>query len=119
MAHQAISHKKNFRVPFDKSEGSVKDEVILCGAQAPLGLPKVEGPDAGNSTLNHPCGRSTNHRFGHDCGHDSSMRTSRRCGMREHPINHDGLAHWPSRGTRGLLSMRTISGCGFWVRSIQ
>ena len=50
--------------------------------------------------------------------HDSSMRTSRRYGMRERPTNSTvWLA--PTRATRGLLSMRTISGYGFSVRSIQ
>jgi len=31
---------RNIGVPLDKSEGSVKGKIILCGAQAPLGLPK-------------------------------------------------------------------------------
>ena len=38
--------------------------------------------------------------------------------MRERPINVHGLA-CADQGTRGLLSMRTTSGYGFSVRSIQ
>ena len=58
-------------------------------------------------------------RFDLTLGHDSAMRTSRRYGMRERPINSYGLELAPTRGTRGLLSMRTTAGYGCWVRSIQ
>ena len=42
------------------------------------------------------------------------------CGMRERPINSSAYPPWrTARGTRGLLSMGTISGYGVAVRSIQ
>ena len=42
-------------VPLDKSEGSVKDELLLSVFLAPLFSPeKVEDQDSGNLTLNHP-----------------------------------------------------------------
>ena len=41
-------------------------------------------------------------------------------GRRERPINSSVYPPWrTTRGTRGLLSMRTISGYGVCVRSIQ
>jgi len=36
---QASYAPQELWVPLDKSEGSVKGKIILCGAQAPLGLP--------------------------------------------------------------------------------
>jgi len=105
-------------VALDKSEGVVKSIVLLGGARAPLLSPeKVEDQDPGISRVNHFSveGRFTNHRFDHCVGHDSSMRTSRLSGMRERPI---GLA-CADRATRGLLSIRTTTGFGCCVRSIQ
>jgi hypothetical protein len=58
--------------------------------------------------------RSTNHRFDLIIGHDSAMRTSHtHRGMRERPINVHGLA-CADQGPRGLLSMRTTAGFGFY-----
>jgi len=69
--------------------------------------------------------RSANHRFDHNCGHDS---------LSEHPFPNRGArapnqgyglaglpaqADWLSRGTRELLSTRTISGYAVLLRSIQ
>jgi hypothetical protein len=63
--------------------------------------------------------RSTSHRFGPNFGHDSSIRTPKlELGARA-PNQSFGTAVQPARGTRELLSMRTISGYGVWVRSIQ
>jgi hypothetical protein len=56
-----------------------------------------------------------------NCDHDSSMRTSRLVREARTPnqgfdrVRRDGL----TRGTRGLFSMRTISGYAVLVRSIQ
>src|SRR5204862_4069696 len=49
------------------------------------------------------------------------MRTSHaHRGMRERPINPTVYPPWRrTRGTRGLLSIGTTSGYGFYVRSIQ
>ena len=96
----------------DKGEGSVKGKVVLGSAGAPLFCQRM--------LCNHFSveARSTNDRFGHNCNHDSSMRTSRLYGMRERPINST-VKLAPTGTTRGLLSMRTISGYGFSVRSIQ
>src|SRR5213080_1460874 len=82
---------------------------------------EVDGTRRWNLTVNHSAAerRSTNHRFDLTLGHDSAMRTSRLCGMRERPINSFGLARADQGHPRGLLSMRTMSGYGRCVRSIQ
>jgi hypothetical protein len=50
------------RVPLDKSEGSVKDIVILGGASAPLGLPeRLRTKTLENLTLNHFSGGTSFH----------------------------------------------------------
>ncbi len=42
------------RVPLDKSEGAVKDKILLGGALSTAFLPeKVEDQGSGNLTLNH------------------------------------------------------------------
>jgi len=44
-------------VPLDKSEGVVKDKLVLGGARAPLSSPeKVEDQDSGNLTSESSCG---------------------------------------------------------------
>jgi hypothetical protein len=98
--------------------------VVEAGARAPVRLPEKElRIKTLDLTVNHsaaelivpPTIDSTT-----ASGHDSSMRTSRRYGMRERPINPTVYPPWrTTRGTRGLLSIRTTCGYGFCVRSIQ
>jgi hypothetical protein len=93
----ADGHASEGWVALDKSEDVVKGAVILAGAQHRWVLPEeVEDQDSGNISAESLRGgtcRSTNHRFDRTLGHDSSMRTSRPLpGMRERPINVNGLA---------------------------
>ncbi len=84
-----------WRVALDKSEGVVKGTRVLAGAQHRWVLPeKVEAKtlEISRQITSRWKGRSTNHRFDLNLGHDSAMRTSRQCGMRERPINVNGLA---------------------------
>src|SRR5438876_3819610 len=82
------------RVPLDKSEGVVKTEISWAVREHRFFAREVEGPRLWNLTVNHSAAerRSTNHRFDLNVGHDSAMRTSRHYGMRERPININGLA---------------------------
>jgi len=108
-------------VPLDKSKSGVKDKYPGGVFGTVFFAREVEDHDSGSLTLNHSAAerRSTNHRFDLSlsamillCEHPFSY------GMRERPINVHGLVA-PTRGTHGLLSMRTTSGYGFCVRSIQ
>jgi hypothetical protein len=78
-------------VALDKSEGSVKDIVVLCSAWGTAGFAReVEDQDSGNLTLNHSAVEPfvpptidsvTTATMILLCEHPAS------CGMRERPIN--------------------------------
>src|SRR3990172_8046406 len=108
-------------VPLDKSEGVVKAKFCLAVFFAPHGSQRVEDEDSGNLTVNH---------FSVESFHQPSIRPcatamillseSRSRPGRERPINATVYPPWrTTRGTRELLSIRTISGYPFCVRSIQ
>jgi hypothetical protein len=74
------SSSRKCRVPLDKSEGTVKDIVVLGSAKAPLFLPerlRTKTLEISRGIIFQWKDRSTNHRFGLNINHDSSMRTSR------------------------------------------